>query len=183
MSASRAASSSESGATRARIRLFQSGMCPARRSDLRRPDPRDAVQRREERAPASALRCQHLLSSGGETVEALPPLTALLDPAALNEAAAFEAVQRGVERRDVELKRAVGSLLDQLRELVAVSIALVEQRQDEDFSAALAQLAVVRHIGSICISHTYVNSRRDAQPIVTGGSTSSASVIRQTRQR
>ena len=85
-------------------------------------DARHAVQRGEERAPAAALRIERTLAVGGEAVKAAAPGSGFLDPAAVNEAAALEAVQRGVERRDVELEGAFGSVVDQARDLVAVAI-------------------------------------------------------------
>src|SRR6266496_2785941 len=174
MSVSRAASRPASGATRARIRVFQSGMCLfagsscRSRFQLRVTYSRHSVQRRKERAPTPSLRGQHLLSLGGQTVEALAALAALLDPSSLDEAAALEAIERGVERRDVELEGAVGSLVDQLGQFVTMAIALVEQRQDEDFGAAFAKLAVVRHMQAAYVAVKYMSMVMAAQDLFDG---------------
>ena len=126
-------------------------------------DAGDAVQGREERAPAPALGVEDLLARGRQPVEAAPAHAGLLDPVALDQAAALEAVERRVQRRDVELQRAVGTAVDQLGDLVAVAVALLEQREDQGFGAALPQLAVgATYAGSIGVSHTYVNSMYEA---------------------
>src|SRR5262245_10697711 len=104
--------------------------------------PRDAVEGREEAVPAAALTEERLFTLRGETVETPTPLAALLDPAPLDQAAALEAVEDRVERGDVELQRAAGSAIDQLGQLVAVAVALLEQRHDQHLGAAFAQLAV-----------------------------------------
>src|SRR6185503_2043873 len=109
-------------------------------------DAGDPVQGGEERAPAAPLRVEHLLARGRQPVEAAPPHAGLLDPLALDEAAALEAVERRVEGRDVELQRAGRSAVDQLGDLVAMAVALFEQREDQGFGAALAQFAVGRHM-------------------------------------
>src|SRR4029077_10487617 len=83
-------------------------------------DAGDAIQGREEGAPALALCVEDLLAGGGEPVEASPAHAGLFDPLALDEPAALEAIERGIERRDVELQRACGSRIDQLGDFVAM---------------------------------------------------------------
>src|SRR5206468_10067902 len=107
--------------------------------------PGHTTQRGEERLPAAPLRVECLLPLRCETVEAAPADAGALDPPALNQAAALQAVEHGVERRHVELQRPVGAAVDQFGDFVAVAVALFEQREDEGLSAALAQLAIVRH--------------------------------------
>src|SRR6476660_9377243 len=82
-------------------------------------DAGDAIQGREERAPAPALRVEDLLPGRGEPVEAAPAHAGLFDPFALDEPAALEAVERRIERRDVEFQRTGRSGVDQLGDLVA----------------------------------------------------------------
>src|SRR5690348_257777 len=101
-----------------------------------RRDAGDPHQTGDKGAPASALARQHLLAGGRQTIEAAPPLALAHQPAADDEAAAFEAVEGGIERRDVKLDGAVGSRLDELREFVAVPGLLREQRQDHDLDTA-----------------------------------------------
>src|SRR4051812_39242730 len=135
MSAARAPSSGRRP-TRARTSAFQSGMA----------NPGDAVQRRKEGAPAAALRAEDLAAGRGEPVEAPPPHAGLLDPAAEDQPTALQAVQRRVEGGDVKGDRPVRAIVNQPGDFVAVSIALFEQREDQGFGAAFAQLAVGRHM-------------------------------------
>src|SRR2546423_6064185 len=128
MSDSRAGSTS-SGTRRARTSAFQSGMA----------DPRDAVQRREERVPAAALRIERRPTVDGQPIETPPPCASLLDPPAVNQPAVFEAVERGVERRDVERERAVRSVVDEARDFVPGAIPLLHPRENHDLRAALEQ--------------------------------------------
>src|SRR5438876_695414 len=105
-------------------------------------NPRHAVQRVEERAPAPALGIEHFLARSREMVETPPAAAAALHPLARDQAAAFEAVERRIERGHVERDGAVRPLVDQLGDLVAVAIAFFEQREDEHRGAALPQVAV-----------------------------------------
>src|SRR5205085_8383231 len=70
-------------------------------------------------------------------------------------AAVFEAVEGGVEGGDVEADRAVGAAGDQLADFVAVPLALLEERQDQQLGAAAFELAlefVWHHIWARTIS-------------------------------
>src|SRR5207248_7111141 len=107
---------------------------------------RDPVERGEKHLPAAPLRLERAASVGGEAVEAAAARAGALHPAAVNQAAPLQAVERRVERGDMEGERAVRAALDQLGELVAVAVALLEQREDEGLGAALAQLGVGRHM-------------------------------------
>src|SRR5437660_1496108 len=77
-------------------------------------NPRHAVQRVEERAPAPALGVEHFLARRRQTVETPPAAAAALHPLARDQAAAFEAVERRIERGHVERDGAVRPLVDQL---------------------------------------------------------------------
>src|SRR5215831_5356812 len=105
---------------------------------------RDAIHRLDEGPPDAALLPENSPAGGRDPVIAAPPLPGLLHPAALHEAARFETIQQGVERRDVERERAAGALLDQLADLVPVTPALLDQRQDQQPGAPLLELAVQR---------------------------------------
>src|SRR5262245_7469253 len=94
---------SRSVARRCRRSPFQSGMI----------DSRDEAHRLDERFPGLALAGEDAPALGREAVEAAPPLAGLLDPAAAQPAALLEAVEQGVERRDVELQPPVRPRLDQ----------------------------------------------------------------------
>src|SRR5450830_1577105 len=107
---------------------------------LRRPNLRHPVQRDEERVPDAALAGQRRAPGARELVVAAPALPGALDPAAFDQAAVLQPVQRGIQRGHVEADRAVRSLRDQLADLVAVTPALFEQRQDEQLRAPAIQL-------------------------------------------
>src|SRR4051812_12383432 len=113
MSASRAGSS-PSGPSRARTSRRQRSMVLV----IGLAESRHAVQSRDEGPPAAALGSEHLRPFSGEAIEPAAALAALLDPPALNQAAAFEAVEDGVERRHVKVELATRSLLDQARQLI-----------------------------------------------------------------
>jgi hypothetical protein len=63
----------------------------------------------------------------------------------------------------VELQRAFGSAVDQLRQLVAVAIAFVEEREQKNFGAAFAELTVVRHSGAAYVAVTYMSRHRESR--------------------
>src|SRR5207245_2200130 len=113
-------------------------------------NPRHAVQRVEERAPAPTLGVEHFLARSREMVETPPAAAAALHPLARDQAAAFEAVERRIERGHVERDGAVRPRVDQLGDLVAVAIAFFEQREDEHLGAALPQIAV-RHMDGLYV--------------------------------
>src|SRR5262249_38215494 len=71
-------------------------------------DPRDPVERSEKILPDVALAGQRLAAGRRQLVVAAPALAGALDPAALDEAAVFETVERGIERRDVEADGPLG---------------------------------------------------------------------------
>src|SRR5262245_36252821 len=91
----------------------------------------------EELTPFLALRREELAAAGRDAVAAPPALVRLLYPASLNQAALFEFVERGVERGEVERQRAVGSFVDQLHELVAMTRCVLEKRQHDEFCGPL----------------------------------------------
>src|SRR5262249_1213903 len=99
------------------------------------------ADQREELAPFLPLRGEDVAPLGGETVVAPAPLPGLLDRAALNPLALLELVERGVERGEVEGEQAARSLLDQLRQFVAVTGAVVEKREDQQLGGALLRFA------------------------------------------
>src|SRR6185436_16026092 len=102
----------------------------------------DVLDGVDEFPPVVALRGEHAPPFGGEPVEAPPPLAGLLDPASRDPAALLEAVEEGIERGDLEADPSVGSLLDQLADLVAVARTGLDEREDEELGAPFLQLAV-----------------------------------------
>src|SRR6187399_157205 len=87
---------------------------------------RDAADGVDEVGPRAAVRSQLLAPERREFVEPAPALTRALDPPPLNPAAVFEPVQKRIERRDLEADAAVGGLVDQLADLVAVTGAVFD---------------------------------------------------------
>lgn len=61
----------------------------------------------------------------------------------------LEAVEQRVERRDVEFEQAVGALLDQLADLVAVPGAVLDQRQHQELGAALLHVRGYNRVDTI----------------------------------
>src|SRR6266542_336532 len=110
------------------------------------PNPRDAIERREERAPAAPLGIEHRLPLAGDAIEAAASRPGLFHPSAFDEAAALEPIERRIQRRHVKFQRALGTLIDELGNLVAVAVALFQQRENQDFGAAFTELAVVGHM-------------------------------------
>src|SRR5581483_1277566 len=149
MSVARAGSTA-SAPRRARTSALKSGMA----------EPRDAVQRRDEGAPAPALLRERFSALDGQAVEAAAARVGPLHPSPFDEAAALEAVERRVERRDMELQGAARSLVDQPGDLVAVAVALLEQRHDQRFGAAFPQLAVGRHMQPAYVCSIHVSTAR-----------------------
>ena len=86
---------------------------------------------------AAALVREHDPPLRREMVEPPAALPGLLHPSSRNEPAPLEAVEHGVERRDVEPEHAARSLFDQLANLVAVHGAVLHQREDEQLGAPL----------------------------------------------
>src|SRR6185436_14167839 len=80
----------------------------------------------DEGLPCAALTGQHFSAGGSQAVETASPLSRLLHPASLQPAAFLESVEKGIERRDVKLERAVRARLNQLADLVAVPRTGVE---------------------------------------------------------
>src|SRR5262245_30493663 len=102
----------------------------------------DAVDGVDEIAPGASLRGEHARTRGRQLVEPPPPLTRLLDPAALNPAALFQSIQKGVQRRRAEREDAARARFDQLAQLVAVAGARLDERKNQQFRAPLLQLAI-----------------------------------------
>src|SRR5262245_110722 len=71
-----------------------------------------------------------------------PPLAGFFHPPTFDPAAIFQSIEQRVERGGVEFQHAVRSLLDQFADFVAVAWADLQERENEQFGAALLQLAV-----------------------------------------
>jgi hypothetical protein len=102
---------------------------------------RDAVERLEKRFPSPALRRERLAAGRCDPIEAPPALAGLLDPAPLDQSPPLEPVEERIERRDPEANLPVGALLDELRDLVPVTLLLLDQGQHQHLGAAPLQIA------------------------------------------
>src|SRR5689334_1912737 len=121
-------------------------------------DTRDFSQHANEPRPLIALRGEPRPSRIRDPVVAAATLAGLFDPAAADQAAFFEAIERGVERSEREAERARRSLLDPPPNLVAVERFLIEQRQDEEIRAALLRRFQRRSLRSSRVWHMQVVS-------------------------
>src|ERR1039457_3287271 len=120
---------------------------------------RDPSHRVDEGAPRSAALLKTLPAGRCDPVVAAPPLSGLLDPAALEESAPFEAVEQRIERRNVQTKDAIRPPFDQLRDLVTVPRPPLDERQDQKLGAPFLELAIERrrvHMfhSNICLCYT-----------------------------
>jgi hypothetical protein len=82
---------------------------------------------------------------------AAPALTGAFDPAARDQPPRLHPVQQRIQRGGVEREHTARALLDQLRDLVAVPGAFLQQRQHQHLSAALLE----RRVGLTCACHMY----------------------------
>jgi hypothetical protein len=79
-----------------------------------------------ERGPGLFLLCEDTPSFGGDAVEAAAPLAGLFDPGGLDPSALFEAIEQGIEGIDVKRELAIGPVVDQFAELLAVPPSRLE---------------------------------------------------------
>src|SRR5688572_6735168 len=163
-----------------------------RRSDARRGsssfvhsgivDPRDQTHRAHERLPGAPLPVEHAPALGGERIEAPPALAGLLHPPAAQPATLLQPVEQRIERRHVELELSVRPRLDQLADLIAMPLARVEDRENDQLRRAFLQLAVEHPFVDISHSHTcYSQScgggkRQESSPSAIKGSITGISI-------
>src|SRR5690349_6185137 len=103
-------------------------------------DAGDPVEGREEVLPGRAFARQDLAAFARDPVVAALALSGFLDPAAFDQAAVLEAIERRVERSDVIAEGAVGALADEPGDIVAVARLILDQRQDQEIGAAFLEL-------------------------------------------
>src|SRR5262245_51909450 len=136
ISASRSAEQ-VSGGRRSRTYARQSGMT----------EPGHLVERLEERLPSAALRRQGLSAGRRDPVEPAPALACLFHPSALDEALALDSIEQRIQRGNLEGDLSVRTLLDQLRDLVAVPLPFLDEREHEHLGASLLQALRVDMFG------------------------------------
>src|SRR5688572_2336898 len=116
---------------------------------LRMLNPRHPIDRFREVLPDRSLAHERAAPAGGEAIVAAPALPRLFDPASFDHALALEAIERRVKRSDVKLDQRVGALFDLLADVVAMALALFEQRQDQELGAAPLHLPFEHRGGHI----------------------------------
>ncbi len=122
--------SRSAGASRSRIVSVQSGTIRFR----------DAPHGFDELSPALALGREHLPTVGGQTVVPSPALTRFLDPSSENPPAGLEPVEQRVQGGDLKAQRAVRSRLDQFPDFVAMTLAALDERENQQLAGALLEL-------------------------------------------
>src|SRR5262245_26918853 len=113
----------------------------------------DKPHRIDEGLPGVALARQHASAFGREAVETSAPLSRLFHPLALQPPALLEAIEQGIQGRDVELQLAARLRLNQLADLVAVARARFDDRQDDELRRSLFELAVQHATVHSCHNH------------------------------
>src|SRR4051812_11718614 len=93
--------------------------------------PRKAIKRGDELAPFVTLLGEGAASERRQLVETAAALAGLLDPLSLDQLLAFQTVQQRVEGSHVKLQLVFRLGVDELRELVAVAVAPVEESEDD----------------------------------------------------
>src|SRR4029453_18998278 len=102
-------------------------------------DSRDAIESQKERLPDVTLALQDLAAASSQPVVAAATLPRLLDPASFNQSPVLESIQRWIQRGDVEADRAARAIGDELSDLVAVALPLLQERENQHFGAAALQ--------------------------------------------
>src|SRR5688500_13338438 len=121
----------------------------------RMTEPRHAIERVEERAPAAPLVGQRLAARGCQLVVPPSALAGLFNPPSLDQAGPLQPVQRRIQRRDLKTDCAAGTLFDQLRDLVAVPRPFLDEREDQHLGTALLQVARAHRCRHMSRSYIY----------------------------
>src|SRR5215471_21505022 len=100
--------------------------------------PHNLVDGGHKLVPGAALVLQKLASRGRQPVQAPPPLARLFQPAAGNQAAILQAKQNGVERTDAKADLPIGTLFDELADVVSMARTRFEEGENEKLGAAFA---------------------------------------------
>jgi hypothetical protein len=100
-------------------------------------DSGDLCNGGRELQPSGAQLVERAAAGGGDRIESAATFTGLLHPATGDPTAVFHAIQQGVERRDMKRQHALRAGFDELVELIPVASLVLEEREDEEFGAAL----------------------------------------------
>ena len=140
-------------------------------------EPRHAVDERDKVLPTLLLCAQRLSPSRREAVVAASTLLSLLDPPPNNPSVRLESVEQRIERGHMKSQRAARSELNQLRNVVPVPGLILQQRENEELSAAFLPFRVGPARKAYC-SVPYIephNIRRSAD--------ATSSVVRAVRRK
>src|SRR6059036_3378976 len=105
-------------------------------------DSRDEAHRVDKGFPGLALADEDAAALGGQAVEAASSLAGLLHPPSLEPPAFFQPVEERIERRDMELQLPGRARLDQFADLISVTRARFNDREDDQLRRPLLQFAV-----------------------------------------
>ena len=121
--------------------------------------------------PDTALARERLPAGTGELVVAAAALAGAFDPAPFDEAPVLEPIERGVERRDVEVDGALGAARDQLTDLVAVPLPFFEvfDLPDQNVSCGTRVVSTVPTQALTLLNNEWIlnQARRFADRIAT----------------
>src|SRR5262249_29904025 len=101
----------------------------------------DLVDRGDKVVPGAALLRKHRTAAWSHTIIAAAALARLFRPAPSDQPFIFQAAKDGVQRAHAEGEAPSGTGLDQFADLVAVAGTRLQQRQDQEFSAAFFEFA------------------------------------------
>jgi hypothetical protein len=146
------------GAESKRRKVLADVMSPIHHTGSGRFDLCDAVERSEKISPDLSLMVENLSTRRSKFVIPASALTGFLDPAASYPSARLQAVKQRVERSDMKLQSALGTLLDQTGDFVAVPGPFLHQSQNQHFGASPFDF-LIEHINRLNIwrRHIYLS--------------------------
>src|SRR5690606_15224669 len=103
--------------------------------------PRDPADRLGELEPAATLRFQLLLPGWRDAIVAATSGPSLLHPPARDQLPLLQPVQQRRQRCRVDPDLSLRARLDQLAQLIAVVVAVLQQGENEEWSRALLEVA------------------------------------------
>jgi hypothetical protein len=86
------------------------------------------------------LRSEDSTALASHTIIMAAPLSAFFNPAAMQPATSFQAVEPRVKRRHMETNGATGALLDEFADFAAVARTCFDERKNEQFGATFFPL-------------------------------------------
>src|ERR1700693_5689899 len=102
----------------------------------------DSVDLGDNSVPGAALSLEELAPRRRKPVTAAAAFAVFLQPAAGDETAVLQPEQNRVQRPDAEADLAVGTFFNQLADIVSMAWPAFEQNENQQFGAALVQVAI-----------------------------------------